>query len=161
MNVPVVCIITTYGRPDRVVDALKSIIGQDYRPLEVIVVDDNLPDSDDARRTREVLEPLLSECSGHLVSTGGRQGAPVARNLGAAETSSDFLAFLDDDDLWRPSKTSLQLSALMDAGEAAVFSYCNLDYIDDADRIIAKKRVPPGRIRFEPILLKSWPPHPA
>lgn len=46
-----------------------------------------------------------------ILFTGGRKGAPAARNLGVAAASGDWIAFLDDDDEWEASKLGHQLAA--------------------------------------------------
>jgi len=80
-------------------DALASIFAQDYRPIEVIVVDDGSTDNTGiiARSYPEV-QYFHEE----------RQGSAVARNTGIDNSRGELIAFLDADDLWLPEKLSLQ-----------------------------------------------------
>jgi glycosyltransferase involved in cell wall biosynthesis len=82
---------------------LESIFMQDYRPLEVIVVDDGSIDgsSEIARQFSEVL--LISQ---------GNQGPAVARNAGILASRGSLIAFLDQDDLWVPGKLVKQVAYL-------------------------------------------------
>ena len=100
-------IITTYKRPAAVVErAMESVFAQTYKDLEVIVVDDNLNDSEESR-------DLCSTFSGReriqYVKQDGNKGACAARNLGIKKAKGEFIGFLDDDDLWEPDKLELQL----------------------------------------------------
>lgn len=80
-------------------DALASIFAQDYRPIEVIVVDDGSTDSSGViARCYPEVRYLYEE----------RQGSAVARNTGIDNSRGELIAFLDADDLWLPNKLSIQ-----------------------------------------------------
>lgn len=85
-------------------EALESVLAQDYRPIEVIVVDDG---STDATRTVVARFPEV-RCL-HQEN----RGPGAARNLGIRESSGTFIALLDQDDLWLPGKLRLQMEPLM------------------------------------------------
>jgi len=92
--------------------ALDSVLAQDYRDFEVIVVDDGSRDS-----TAEILASygavvrVVSQPNGGLSS---------ARNAGISAARGEYVAFLDADDWWLPAKLSRQV-ALMDARPALLF----------------------------------------
>jgi glycosyltransferase involved in cell wall biosynthesis len=104
-------VIPTRDRPDRLEQALESVLAQSYEPLEVVVVDDGsavplvLPRAlaNDAR-----VRTLRNEIS---------LGPGAARNLGVSSCRGPLLAFLDDDDTWRPGKLARQVAALAAGGE--------------------------------------------
>ena len=96
-------VITTYNRSSLLPRAIKSAqsAGSD---LEVIVVDDCSSDN-----THEV----CAEISGiRYVRLSANGGLANARNVGIAESSSEFVAFLDDDDLRLPGSLDKQLQAI-------------------------------------------------
>jgi len=97
-------IIPTRNRPSLLVDALGSVLGQDYRDLEVLVVDDASVDPDENARVIErfggPVRHLVREQSG---------GPSAARNTGLRASDSEYIAFLDDDDIWLPSKLRRQV----------------------------------------------------
>lgn len=82
-------IIPTFNRIDLVVKCVKSVMGQTYRDIEIIVVDDASTDG-----TYETLRTL----SGCKVIRHTEQGGPgAARNTGVEASRGDLLVFLDSD----------------------------------------------------------------
>jgi glycosyltransferase involved in cell wall biosynthesis len=105
MPEPIVSVVIPAWNVERYIgEAIDSVLAQQHRPLEVIVVDDDSSDG-----TSAVLEgyadPVRYAYQEHA-------GASAARNRGARLARGDLLAFLDGDDLWEPEKLSLQLRAL-------------------------------------------------
>ncbi|MGZ3644751.1 MAG: glycosyltransferase [Ktedonobacteraceae bacterium] len=82
---------------------LKSVFSQDYRPMEVIVVDGGSTDetSDIARSFSEVRCIVQKD-----------QGPASARNVGVGLAHGEFIAFMDADDLWRSDKLAKQVGYL-------------------------------------------------
>jgi glycosyltransferase involved in cell wall biosynthesis len=103
-------VIPTIGRPDRVVAAARSALAQSLREIEVIVVVDG-PDEATTSALAEVDDTRL-----RLVELASRTGPGGARNAGVAEARGEWVAFLDDDDLWDPRKLELQLEAARSSG---------------------------------------------
>lgn len=100
-------IIPTRGRRGLLEEAVRSALGQSRAPLEVLVVDDGTGalSFDDARVR---------------VLPGPRRGRSAARNLGIREARGEFVAFLDDDDLWTPHKLRHQMDLLERHPEAGL-----------------------------------------
>jgi glycosyltransferase involved in cell wall biosynthesis len=127
-------VIPTHGRPTHLVRALESVLASATdRRVEVIVVDDNAPGSEDRERTWAALRPFASRadvrCVQHLHSRHG--GA--ARNTGAACSEARWLAFLDDDDAFAPDKLERQLGALEAGG--AEFAYTRTLWFRDGEPV--------------------------
>ena len=96
-------IIPTYNRAGMLAEAINSVLGQSFRDLELIVMDDGSTDGTQA---------LLCQWAGRIETLRtGRHGVSAARNAGAARARGRWLAFLDSDDLWLPEKLELQLAA--------------------------------------------------
>ena len=84
-------------------DALASIFTQDYRPIEVLVVDDGSTDgSATIARSFPDIRYFHEE----------KQGSAVARNTGIDNSRGELIAFLDADDLWLPNQLSIQIAYL-------------------------------------------------
>jgi glycosyltransferase involved in cell wall biosynthesis len=92
-------IVPTHCRPMLLQRALQSIVAQALRPAEVIVVDD--ADGGDPDATRQVLEKYGLK-GVRVVANSHAKGVAGARNTGAALSTGEVLAFLDDDDEWLP-----------------------------------------------------------
>jgi len=97
----VTAIIPTYQRPTLLQRALRSIVAQQCPVAEIIVVDDG----DSLAVTRQAVEQCgIPHLLNVLVVANARtKGASGARNTGAALSTGELLAFLDDDDEWLPS----------------------------------------------------------
>ena len=101
--VKVSLIIPTFNRPHLLPRAVESALGAG-RDVEVIVVDDASTD-----RTASVCAALRGI---KYVRLDRNQGVAGARNVGLLESTGDFVAFLDDDDLRLPGSLDHQLSLL-------------------------------------------------
>lgn len=101
---PLVSVIVPVHNGERyLAPALQSIFDQDYQPFEVIVVDDGSVDkSAEIARSYETRYIYQSN-----------QGVAMARNAGVAAARGDLLAFLDQDDLWKPNKLRVQIAYLL------------------------------------------------
>ncbi|MGH7576184.1 MAG: glycosyltransferase [Longimicrobiales bacterium] len=97
-------VIPTYNRAAMLAGAVHSAVSQDHKPLEILVVDDGSTDE-----TRKVCERFPGVV--RYVYQENR-GVSVARNRGLGEARGEYIAFLDSDDEWHPSKLRIQLSAL-------------------------------------------------
>jgi glycosyltransferase involved in cell wall biosynthesis len=96
-------IIPTAGRSPWLVEAVLSALHQSYAQLEVVVVDDS-PQGINAE------EWLAHRGRVRVVRTGG-VGGGAARNAGVRAARGEWIAFLDDDDIWLPEKIARQLQA--------------------------------------------------
>jgi len=118
-------VLPTYNRPERLARALGSALGQTYRNLEVIVVDD-------ASQTdnRPVVQ-LFDDPRTRYIQLDQNQGASGARNVGIKEARGRYIAFLDDDDEWMPEKLESQVADLIRKGPRFKFSYCLREFYND------------------------------
>ena len=88
-------VIPLYNKQREVAAAVRSALAQSYPPAEIVVVDDGSTDGG-AEVVRQIASPLV-----RLV-TQPNAGVCVARNHGIAETSGEYIALLDADDMWEP-----------------------------------------------------------
>ena len=99
-------VIPTHNRAELLKRAVRSVLGQTYRNLEIIVVDDASSDN-----TQVAVESFGDNRIRYIRHQTNRGGA-AARNTGIQVARGDFIAFLDDDDEWVPEKTEEQLKLL-------------------------------------------------
>jgi len=116
-------IIPAYNAADTITRTLKSILDQTVPPHEIIVVDDGSQDN-----TCEVVRALGDRVT--LISQ--ENGGPsAARNTGIKAATGDWLAFLDSDDAWLPTKLERQIPHLSD--EYAIVDCYEVDGADEHD----------------------------
>jgi O-antigen biosynthesis protein len=120
-------VIPTYNHAAFVQKTLDSVFAQTFTDYEVIVVNDGSPDN-----TGELLKPLAQAGKLTLI-TQPNAGQGAARNRGIAAARGEFIALLDDDDLWPTDKLTWQVAVLEKNPQAAVV-YGFPDPIDDADQ---------------------------
>ena len=96
-------VVATYNYARFLGGALQSALGQTFRDLEAIVVDDGSTDD-----TAAVVRPFLADGRVRYVRTDHR-GQPQAKNTGVRLARAPLVAFLDADDLWLPAKLERQL----------------------------------------------------
>lgn len=99
-------VLTTFNRSALVLPAIESVLGQTFRDLELIVVDDCSTD-DTADVVQRVADPRL-----RIVRHETNLGLAAARNSGIHAARGRFVCFLDDDDEWRRDKLTAQLAAV-------------------------------------------------
>ncbi len=119
-NEPLVSIIVPVHDAEAFIgETLESALGQTYRNTEVIVVDDGSRD-----RTRAIVDQWAERDSRVRVLAQANRGVAAARNRALAAARGDFIAPLDADDLWDPTKIERQARRMMEAGEGTGLVYC-------------------------------------
>ena len=111
MSSPLVSIIIpSFDRFDYLLNAVESVLSQDYKNFEIIIVND-------ASQQKEYYEYNLPKKVKKIdldIGLKHKYGFPTdaVRNEGARISQGKYLAFLDDDDIWLPSKLSIQVESL-------------------------------------------------
>lgn len=130
-----VSVITPVYNAKSVIErTLKSVFNQSYRFIEIILVDDCSKDN-----SQEVIALYLPN---HPEIVYFRQpynqGAGAARNKALELAKGQYVAFLDADDCWHPSKIMKQINLLKDKNGA--FSYTAIQMVNENDEVVKKKR---------------------
>ena len=99
-------IITVYNGARYLEEALQSIIDQEYKNIEVIVIDDG--------STEEIKSMVLNLNATIQYFYQKNSGISNAKNQGIKMASGDYFAFLDADDLWTKDKIRKQIAMLLD-----------------------------------------------
>ncbi len=94
-------IIPTYNRCDLLKRAINSVIKQTITPKEIIIVDNGSTD-----QTYQMVSSLFPEINYFIEK---KRGVSAARNKGILESKSKWIAFLDSDDSWKPTKLEKQM----------------------------------------------------
>jgi glycosyltransferase involved in cell wall biosynthesis len=142
MNCFVSCVIPTYERPELLVRAVKSIINQTYEGIiEIVIVDNSKLYDNSIEKTQRPGNRLIQ-----YIWQEGPIGASVARNMGIEKSHGEFIAFLDDDDEWLPTKIEKQMGVMETHHDCPIVICWSLD--ERLERLTH----PPKRISHKMIL---------
>lgn len=102
-------IMPTYRRSETLARAINSVLGQTYFNLELLLVNDNEPDDDYTKELKKRIEPYICDPRFKLIIQEQHINGAVARNVGIRQARGEYIAFLDDDDWWKPNKIEKQV----------------------------------------------------
>lgn len=128
-------VIPTRNRCRQLEIALRSALAQRDVDLEILVVVDGSTDGTE-RMVRSNSDPRI-----RLLTRRASGGVSVARNTGIAEARGRWIAFLDDDDVWAPTKLIRQVEVMSRSGR--MWSYTGEVMVDRELRIFAGSPPPP------------------
>lgn len=121
-------VVPTYDRPDLLRDAVESILQQTYTAIEILVIDDHSPIP--AEEALSSIKPTGGQII-QILRHEENKGANVARNTGIENASGDFIAFLDDDDKWDPTKIERQVTTFQESEDRVGVVYTGHRFIDN------------------------------
>jgi glycosyltransferase involved in cell wall biosynthesis len=120
-------IITTYNRAHYICETIDSVLAQTFTDYEIIVVDDGSTDN-----TKETLKAYGDKVR-YFYQTN--QGQPAAENTAISNARGQYLAFVDDDDSWLPTKLEEQIKVLENDPDLG-FVCCEAYYTDADGKIV-------------------------
>lgn len=124
--------ITHHERPQKLIDAISSAVRQTYDNIEIVVVDDG-SESPETLAALEYVETLLKRVNGKLLrQKNAYLGA--ARNMILRNTDSEYICFLDDDDIALPTLVETLVTAIENTG-ADVVNCINI-YLEEKNRLL-------------------------
>ncbi len=137
-------IIPTFNRPERLVEAVKSVLGQTYASIEILVINDG---------GREV-ETLLSSLPGwgkiQYLRIGQNRERSYARNMGLKLANGKYIAYLDDDDRYYPTHVETLATFLESTGHHVAYSDAHRTLeIKEHGAYVRKKQDVPYSVDFD------------
>ena len=151
-DIAVSVVIPTRGRPTLVLRAISSALNQTYAGVEVIVVLDG-PDLP----TQDALKDI-TDCRLHVITLEASVGGAEARNVGVRNSRGKWVAFLDDDDEWLPSKIEKQIESGASAESEVLVVSKYLLRQDGEDLRVLPRRLPAHGEHFSEYLMCSRGP---
>ncbi len=147
-------ILTTFNRPELLVDALASLAAQTWRDFEVILVNDH----------GSPVEALIADCEFPLtyLYLGRNSGLSAARNAGLRQARGRYIVYLDDDDIYLPDH--LAVLAATHAQHPDKVAYTGVVYVqeklEDGRRIELGREEPFRHQQFsrEQLFLQNYIP---
>jgi len=132
-------IIPVYNCENYLPEAIESVLAQTYHPIEVVVVDDD--STDNSANIARSYGSLVKYCFQVNKGTG------AARNKGVELAQGNYLAFLDQDDLWVRHKLTLQMTAFQsNITLDVVFGYVEQFYSPDVCEEARERASIPNKI---------------
>lgn len=125
-DITVSIIIPTYKRSKDLIRAINTALNQTHQNVEVIVVDDNPPGSDDRKATFERLQIYKDEPRLVLHQNAKNVGGAQSRNEGIKVATGAYITFLDDDDEYLPEKVEHQLRYMVENDKEVSFTDAKL-----------------------------------
>lgn len=113
-------VIPVYNDVDTLPRAVDSVLNQSHRVKEIIVVDDCSADNSEKVISRYNDDRIT------FISHETNRGGGAARNTGIEAASSEYIAFLDADDEWKPTKIEKQLRELHSRSDKWVAAHCRV-----------------------------------
>jgi glycosyltransferase involved in cell wall biosynthesis len=116
-------VIPVLNRPVAVRRAIDSVLTQTFQDFEIIVVDDGSTD-ETAAAVQACVDPRIT-----LTRHDRRRGGSAARNTGIRAGSAPYVAFLDSDDEWLPTKLERQLEAFERSDRDLALVYTGSEWV--------------------------------
>ncbi len=153
MNISV--IIPCYNAERTIINTLKSVLCQTVPPSEIIIVNDGSSD-----KSEEIINDFISENKSIQIQliTKENGGVSSARNIGMKSASGEWIALLDSDDEWLPTKLERQIEVLRTMPEID-FLGCNRNG-ERYDTFLGLKFKRLTRVAAKTFLLKNFFPVP-
>ena len=142
-------IIPTYNRANYLLEALDSIFQQTFKDYEIIIIDDGSTDD-----TQKTLRKAIEAGKVHYVFQEN-QGESAARNHGIRLAGGEYIAFLDSDDLFTPSKLEKQV-AFLDSHPKIAFVHSWFSKFDDAGNHLGTRDTSRFSGNVYPEILIEW-----
>ena len=114
-------IIPTFNRYKYLLNAIHSVKEQTYKEIELIVINDGSTQPEYySKELRDVMPPKsilihMTTNSGEILCSHNGKAA-YTKNIGLKVATGDYIAFLDDDDYWKPEKLEIQIDAMERTG---------------------------------------------
>ncbi len=120
MEEKVTVIIPTYNRAHLIKRSVESVLNQTYQDIQILVIDDGSGDD-----TQQVVQGI-EDARITYYRKEKNEGVSLARNTGVELAQTDYIAFQDSDDVWRPDKLQKQMQKMKSEDVAMV--YCPFAY---------------------------------
>jgi len=149
-SIPLVSIVTpSYNTAKFIAECIESVLSQTYKNWELIVVDDCSYDG-----SLDIIERYVKRDSRiKLIVQAKNRGVAVARNRAIEEAKGDYIALLDSDDVWLPSKLEKQVSLMQ--SRDVLMSFCSYSTIGEDSKTIGLYNIKNSLINYSDMLKSS------
>jgi glycosyltransferase involved in cell wall biosynthesis len=133
MSPPLVSVAICCFNGERYLEkTLHSVLAQDYPNFEIVIVDDGSTDG-----TAKIIERFANQHKCVRPFFRSNHGLPASRNHSFGHAKGEWIAVIDQDDQWYPTRLSRQVEIARDYPTAGLI-FCDVHHIDESDRVIAR-----------------------
>jgi glycosyltransferase involved in cell wall biosynthesis len=130
MDLPLITVAICSFNGERYLEkTLISVLAQDYSNFEIVIIDDGSTDG-----TASIIERFASQNKCVRPFFRSNHGLPASRNFSFAQAKGEWIAIVDQDDLWYPTRLSRQLDIARKYPTAGVV-FSNVHHINESDEV--------------------------
>lgn len=149
MKSPYITVVMPNYNGHRFVEqAIDSVLAQTYHNFELVVVDDCSKDDS----LQLINQKAQNDSRIRIIALEKNSGVANARNVGIKAAKGEYIALLDNDDLWTEDKLERQVVI---AERGADIVYCSYNFIDEQNNEIKKPFIVPKQTNFNKMLASS------
>ena len=128
-------IIPSYGGAEFLTRCVDSVLSQTYKQIEVIVVDDNGLGTTTQVKTAAVMNKYANDGRVKYVCHEVNKNGSAARNTGVRVSTGNYIALMDDDDVFYPEKIERQVKMMESLSDDYAVTYCACDIYYKGNKI--------------------------
>jgi len=144
----------TYKRSEMLIRAIDSVLMQTYTNIELLVVNDNVPGDNFSIQLEEQVKQYNSDERFQLIHQDKHINGAAARNVGIKRAKGEYIAFLDDDDWWKPEKVEKQVATLSKLDSTWGGVSCRIEQYDGSTIIAALPKYHDGYV-YKDVLMQK------
>lgn len=129
-------VLPTYNRKTLLPRAIKSVLDQTYKYLELIIIDDGSTDN-----TKDIVKGF-SDKRIRYHKEKHNKGGSVARNIGIKLAKGELISFQDSDDEWLPEKLERQVRKFSEVGDDVGVIYCGYESVFERTNEVVSRSIP-------------------
>ncbi len=142
-------IIPTYGGAEFLSRCVDSALTQTYNNIEVIVVDDNGLGTPKQKETAMLMGKYKAMSNVKYICHEVNKNGSAARNTGVKNSSGEYIALLDDDDIFLPEKIERQVNLLSSLGKEYGAVYCSHETFLNGDKVGEEHALMDGQFIYD------------
>lgn len=148
-------IIPTYKRAKYIERAVNSVLGQTYKDFEIIIVDDNNPNTKDRKELEGIISKYKENKKIVYIQHEKNKNGAAARNTGINRAKGEYITFLDDDDYYMPDRLE-KLKKILDENKEYNAAYTGVIIVKNKKIIKAKRALHIENPRLDLLEQKSF-----
>ncbi len=148
-------VMPTYKRSEKLIRAIESVLNQTYKHIELILVNDNEPNDDYTAELKKRVERFEQDSRFQLVIQAKHINGAVARNVGIRKAKGEYIAFLDDDDWWKPNKIEIQVRVLKELSSEWGGVSCKIERYNNDTLVSRQPTYPSGYVYKDVLMLNA------